>query len=59
MDNIAVDVKAKKLTITVDLAKNFGPSTTGKTLIVANSHGFQPLPDVPEKINLTVCRRNA
>lgn len=59
MENIAVDVKAKKMTVTVDLSKSFGPSSTGKTIIVANSHGFQPINGSDERLNLTVTRRNA
>ncbi len=59
MENIAIDVKAKKMTVTVDLSKNFGPSSTGKTIIVANSHGFQPINGSDERLNLTVTRRNA
>lgn len=58
MENIAVAVKDKKMTVTVDLAKEFGPSKTGKTIIVANSHGFQPIGGVEERMNLTVTRKN-
>lgn len=59
MENIAVDVKSKKMTVTVDLAKEFGPSSTGKTIIVANSHGFQPIAGTEERMNLTVTRKNS
>lgn len=37
--DVKVDIKAKKMTITVDLTKEFGPSGSGKTLIVASSEG--------------------
>lgn len=59
MDNIVIDVKAKKMTITVDLAKDFGPSSTGKTIIVANTHGFQSIPGTDQRLNLTVTRKNS
>ena len=42
MKNIQTKVDAKGiLTITVDLNKDFGPSASGKTIIVASTQGNQ------------------
>ena len=38
-----VDEKAKKLTITVDLAKRFGKSGSGKTIVIASTEGNQKI----------------
>lgn len=59
MENIAATVKDKKMTVIVDPAKDFGPSKTGKTIIAANSHGFQSIDGTSERMNLTVTRKNA
>lgn len=40
MQNIETKVEGTKLTITVDLSKDFGPSKTGKSNIVASTNGF-------------------
>lgn len=37
--NIKTTVEGNKLTIEVDLSKEFGPSASGKTIIVATSSG--------------------
>ncbi|MHA1380470.1 MAG: hypothetical protein ACTSRG_19060 [Candidatus Helarchaeota archaeon] len=39
MDNIEVELKGDKLFLKFDSTKEFGPSSTGKTIIVATSHG--------------------
>jgi hypothetical protein len=39
MKNVAFAVKGNVLTITVDLTKTFGPSSSGKTTIVASTSG--------------------
>jgi len=45
VDNINVAVKGNTLTLTVDLTKDSGRSKTGKTITVASSSGFAPVPD--------------
>jgi hypothetical protein len=45
------------LTITVDLTKEFGPSSSGKTIIVASTEGNIAVPERDEKIGLNVYRR--
>ena len=39
MQNVNATVKGNTLTITVDLSQRIGPSSTGKTIIVASSGG--------------------
>ena len=41
MKNITTTVKGNKLTIEIDLSKTFGPSKSGKTIIVASTEGDQ------------------
>jgi hypothetical protein len=41
MKNVEATVKGKTLTITVDLSKTFGPSKSGKTIIIASTEGNQ------------------
>jgi hypothetical protein len=45
------------LTITVDLSMEFGPSSSGKTIIIASTEGNVALPDREEKIGLNVYRK--
>ena len=41
--NVQVQVEGNKLILTVDLTKDFGPSKSGKTHIVATTNGFTKL----------------
>lgn len=41
MKNVEVTVKGSIATIVVDLSKTFGPSSSGKTIIVASTEGNQ------------------
>ena len=43
MKNMKMSVKGKILTIEVDLSKDFGPSSSGKTTIIASSEGNQAI----------------
>ena len=43
MTNVKMTVVDGKLTIEVDLKQRFGYSTTGKSLVVASSGGFEYL----------------
>ena len=55
MKNVQVKQQGNELTITVDLSKTFGPSTSGKTIIIASSEGNVSCPDAPEiKFGLNV-----
>ncbi len=44
MKNVEMTVKDDVLTITVDLAKDHGPSKSGKTIVVATTAGNVPVP---------------
>jgi len=57
MKNVQMTVAGNILTITVDLTKEFGPSSSGKTIIVASTEGNVPIPDREEKIGLNVYRK--
>lgn len=39
MTNVTAAVKGNKLTLTIDLTKDFGPSKSGKTITVATTSG--------------------
>jgi hypothetical protein len=43
MKNVETKVEKNILTITVDLNKTFGPSKSGKTIIIASSEGNQKI----------------
>lgn len=47
--NLGRNVKVKRvgnvLTLTIDLDKNFGPSASGKSIIVASTGGNKPIGD--------------
>lgn len=45
MKNIEVEVKGSKLTIKIDLTKEFGASASGKSIIIATTAGNQPVPN--------------
>ncbi|MBL8075247.1 MAG: hypothetical protein JNL29_12850 [Nitrospira sp.] len=57
MKNVEMSVEGTILTIKVDLSKEFGPSSTGKTIIVASTEGNVTIPDRQEKIGLNVYRK--
>jgi hypothetical protein len=44
MQNVKTSIKGNILTMEIDLSAPRTDSTTGKTEIVASSHGNQPLP---------------
>ncbi len=57
MKNVEMTVEGNVLTITVDLSKEFGPSASGKTIIVASTEGNIAVPGREEKIGLNVYRK--
>ncbi len=44
MKNVEMSVEGNVLTIKVDLTKDFGPSSSGKTVIIATTEGNQSVP---------------
>jgi hypothetical protein len=49
MKNVEMTVEENILTIKVDLTKEFGPSSSGKTIIIASTEGNISIPDDEEK----------
>jgi len=58
MKNVEMKVEDNILTIKVDLDKEFGPSSSGKTIIIASTEGNVAIPGKEEvKIGLNVYRK--
>jgi hypothetical protein len=57
MKNVEMSVEDNILTIKVDLSKEYGPSSSGKTIIVASTEGNVSIPDREEKLGLNVYRK--
>ena len=58
MKNVEMKVEGNILTIKVDLTKDFGPSSSGKTTIIASTEGNVAIPEKEEvKIGLNVYKK--
>jgi len=58
MKNIEMTVEENILTIKIDLTKEFGPSSSGKTIIIATTEGNISIPgDEDKKVGLNVYRK--
>jgi hypothetical protein len=57
MKNVDIKVEGNILTIKVDLSKEYGPSASGKTIIVASTEGNITVPEREEKIGLNVYKK--
>jgi len=58
MKNAEMKVEGNILTITVDLSKEFGPSSSGKTIIIASTEGNISVPGAEDKkVGLNVYRK--
>jgi hypothetical protein len=57
MKNVEFSVEGNILTIKIDLSKEFGPSSSGKNIIVASTEGNVSIPNRDEKIGLNVYRK--
>ncbi|MBE3584864.1 MAG: hypothetical protein IMW94_01580 [Thermoanaerobacter sp.] len=58
MKNVEMTVDGAILTIRVDLGKEFGPSSSGKTIIIATTEGNVPIPGRENiKVGLNVYRK--
>lgn len=57
MKNVEMTVAGNILTIKVDLTKEFGPSASGKTIIIASTEGNVTIPEREEKVGLNVYRK--
>lgn len=45
MKNVEMILEGNTLVIKVDLTKEFGPSSSGKTIIIASTEGNQSVPE--------------
>lgn len=54
MKNVEMKVEGNILTIKVDLSKEYGPSSSGKTTIIASTEGNVSIPERNEKVGLNV-----
>jgi len=59
MKNVEMTVDGTLLTIKVDLSKDFGPSSSGKTTIIASTEGNVSIPGREEKIGLNIYKKKA
>jgi hypothetical protein len=58
MKNVEMKVEGTILTIRVDLSKEFGPSSSGKTVIISSTEGNVSVPTREEiKIGLNVYKK--
>lgn len=58
MKNVEMNLEGNILTIKVDVSKEFGPSSSGKTIIVASTEGNAGVPGREEiKVGLNVYRK--
>ncbi len=57
MKNVEMKIEGNILTIKVDLSKEFGPSSSGKTIIIASTEGNVAVLEREEKIGLNVYRK--
>ena len=58
MKNVEIKVEGNILTIKVDLTKEFGPSSSGKTIIIASTEGNIAIEGHEEaKIGLNVYKK--
>lgn len=58
MKNVEMTVEGNILTIKVDLTRELGPSSSGKTLIIASTEGNVSIPDREEvKVGLNVYKK--
>ncbi len=57
MKNVQMTVEGNILMIKVDFSKDFGPSSSGKTIIVASTEGNVAVPEREAKVGLNVYRK--
>jgi hypothetical protein len=60
MKNVEMSLEGNILTIKVDLTKEFGPSASGKTIIIASTEGNVPIPEREDvKVGVNVYHKKA
>ena len=56
--NVRIERDGDEVLIFINVTEDHGPSSTGKTRIVANTHGFITIPGVDGlKLNVTAVRK--
>ncbi len=59
MKNVELEVSGDILRLSADLTKDFGPSKSGKTTIIASTEGNKTVPGRDEKIGLNIYRQES
>ncbi len=60
MKNVEMSLEGDILTIRVDLSKDFGPSASGKTIIIASTEGNVVIPGREgSKVGLNVYKKKS
>ena len=58
MKNVEMSVEGNTLIIKVDLSQEFGPSSSGKTVIIASTEGNVSVPGMEDKqVGLNIYRK--
>jgi hypothetical protein len=58
MKNVEMSIEGNILTLKLDLSKEFGPSASGKTIIIASTAGNVVIPGHEEtKVGLNIYRK--
>jgi hypothetical protein len=58
MKNVEMKIEGNILTVKVDLTKEFGPSASGKTIIIASTEGNISIPEKEDvKIGLNIYKK--
>ncbi len=57
MKNVDMQVEGNILTIKVDLSKNYGPSNSGKSFVIATTEGNQTVKGSECKIGLNIYKK--
>lgn len=53
MKNIEISTKGHVLTLTIDLSKTYGPSKSGKSIVIATTSGNRSIaPDIYMGLNI-------
>jgi hypothetical protein len=58
MKNVDLKIEKKRLVIEIDLSKEFGPSESGKTIIIASTEGSQKIGVEDIVLGLNVYKKN-
>ena len=57
MKNVDMSIEGNILILKVDLSKDFGQSSSGKSVIIASTEGNYAIPGRDEKVGLNVYRK--